>query len=175
MLDLGEDIVIQLGDSVQLEGLVNFIVDSLNWTPNTDLNPSNSLSPFVQPLENTTYFLTAFDSLGCSASDDINIIVQELEDFFAPTAFSPNDDGVNDRFLIFAGQSVAQIKDFQIFDRWGNQLYQNGPFAPNDPQFGWDGTHRGQMMNTGVYVYYVELEMVDGRTEVIKGDVLLVK
>jgi hypothetical protein len=54
-------------------------------------------------------------------------------------------------------------------------LYQNGPLAANDPLLGWDGTYRGQEMNTGVYVYFIEIQMVDGSTAFLKGDVLLLR
>lgn len=48
-------------------------------------------------------------------------------------------------------------------------------FQPNDPTYGWDGTHRGELMNGGVYVYMAEIEFVDGVTELFKGDVLLMR
>jgi gliding motility-associated-like protein len=174
-LDLGTDIVLDLGDSVRLEGIPNFVVDSLVWSPSAGLSQPDQLTTFVQPLENISYILTVFDEFGCSTSDQVNLVVQRPSDVFVPTAFSPNADGSNDRFTIFAGNSVEQILNFQIFDRWGNQLYQNGPIVPNDPTLGWDGNYNGQMMNTGVYVYFIEIQMVDGSTELLKGDVLLLR
>ncbi|MCI5081293.1 MAG: gliding motility-associated C-terminal domain-containing protein, partial [Saprospiraceae bacterium] len=175
ILDLGEDEVIILGDSVQLDPQTNFVVDSFVWSPQLSLGQADQLMPFSQPLENITYTLTAFNAEGCFVSDQINIIVQRPTEVYVPTAFSPDGDGSNDVFMIFAGNSVAQVRDFQIYDRWGDQMYRQGPFAPNDPQYGWDGTHRGQEMNTGVYVYFAEIEMVDGRIEMVKGDVLLLR
>ena len=174
-LDLGMDIVLELGDSVRLEGIPNFIVDSLVWSPSAGLSEPDQLMTFAQPFENISYILTVFDEFGCSASDQVNLVVQRSMDVFIPTAFSPNADGSNDRFTIFAGSSVEQVLKFYIFDRWGNQLYQNGPLAANDPFLGWDGTYRGQEMNTGVYVYFIEVQMVDGSTELLKGDVLLLR
>jgi hypothetical protein len=82
---------------------------------------------------------------------------------------------VNDIFTVFSGQGVAMINEFKIFDRWGNAVYEGGPFPPNDPTFGWNGQLHGQPMNPAVFVYYVEVEFVDGRKEVLKGDVTLVK
>ena len=175
ILDLGADIVLELGDSVRLEGIPNFVVDSLIWSPSAGLSQPSQLVTFVQPLENISYILTVFDEFGCSASDQVNLTVQRPSDVFVPTAFSPNADGSNDRFTIFAGSSVEQVLKFHIFDRWGNQLYQNGPLAANDPLLGWDGTYRGQEMNTGVYVYFIEIQMVDGSTAFLKGDVLLLR
>ncbi len=48
-------------------------------------------------------------------------------------------------------------------------------FQPNDPQFGWDGRHKGKWVNPGVYVYTAEIEFIDGVNMVFKGDVTLVR
>jgi hypothetical protein len=50
-----------------------------------------------------------------------------------------------------------------------------GPFAANDPDFGWDGSHRGQIMNAGVYVYFAEIEFIDGEVVLFKGEVILLR
>ena len=46
---------------------------------------------------------------------------------------------------------------------------------PNDPNFGWDGTHSGQLLNPGVFVYTAEIEYKDGVEEVVTGDVTVIK
>jgi hypothetical protein len=70
---------------------------------------------------------------------------------------------------------VAQIRSFMVFDRWGESVcaYQN--FQPNDPARGWDGTHRGRALDPGVFVWYAEIEFIDGRVEMLKGDVALIR
>jgi gliding motility-associated-like protein len=62
-----------------------------------------------------------------------------------------------------------------IYDRWGNALYYRTDLPVNDPSAGWDGTFRDKMMDPGVYVYVVEVELVDGSVRLYKGDVTLVK
>jgi hypothetical protein len=54
-------------------------------------------------------------------------------------------------------------------------LFFNGPFPPNDPQYGWNGEFDGRPMNAGVYVFSAEVEFVDGRTELLKGEVMLLR
>ena len=49
-----------------------------------------------------------------------------------------------------------------IFNRWGELVYDVYNFPPNDPQFGWDGTHRGELMNAAVFAYWTEVELLDG-------------
>ena len=94
---------------------------------------------------------------------------------YIPNVFSPNDDGQNDVFLIFAkGREVKTIRSFLGFSRWGEQVWVFHDFQPNDPDFGWDESFRGQKMDTEVFVWFAELEFIDGSTAFYKGDVTLV-
>jgi hypothetical protein len=54
-------------------------------------------------------------------------------------------------------------------------MYEIYGFPANDPLYGWDGTHRGELMNGGVYVYVAEIEFVDGVVELYKGDIVLMR
>jgi gliding motility-associated-like protein len=174
-IDLGEDILIELGESANLNGLVNFSVDSLVWSPTDSLFTPTALSTDANPTISTTYSLTAWDEKGCFTSDDIRIIVNRDVPVFIPTVFSPNDDGVNDILMIFGGKGVVQVNDFIIFDRWGNAVYEAKGFPVNDPNFGWNGKYRGQSMKPAVFVYFAEVLFADGRTEQFKGDFTLVR
>jgi gliding motility-associated-like protein len=70
---------------------------------------------------------------------------------------------------------VDQIERFQVFDRWGERLYEAAEFAINDLSVGWDGSFRGKAMPAGVYAWVVEVSFVDGRKEVYKGNTTLVR
>jgi gliding motility-associated-like protein len=95
---------------------------------------------------------------------------------YIPNIFSPNDDGENDWFTVYADlKGVKQVKQFQIFDRWGDQVFQRENFQPNDPTLGWDGRYRGQEMNPAVFVYYAIVEFIDGQEVLFKGDVTLMR
>jgi gliding motility-associated-like protein len=174
-LELGTDKEIRLGDSVLLQPQVFFELDSFLWTPPLGLNTPFDLNPFASPPETTTYQLTAFDSLGCVVSDQITIFVNTQGSVYVPNIFSPNDDGRNDFFTIFTGPEVEVILEFQIFDRWGNQVFEGGPMQPNNESLGWDGTFNGEPMDPAVFVFYAELQYADGRTEIVKGDVVLIR
>ena len=69
----------------------------------------------------------------------------------------------------------VEIKSFLVFNRWGETVFERYNFQPNDPSLGWDGRFRGQMMNAAVFVYYLEVEFIDGETELFKGDVMLMR
>ena len=115
------------------------------------------------------------DENGCTAEDQIQVIVSKPRDVYIPTAFSPDDDGINDRFGIFAGEGIRNIQSFEIYNRWGEAMYQIYDFSPNTPGLGWDGTHRGQLMNAGVYIYFAEVEFIDGEVILYTGDVMLLR
>ena len=95
---------------------------------------------------------------------------------YIPSAFSPDNDGINDIFQIFARPGIVEnIHTFQIFDRWGNLLFEQTDFLPNNPSFGWDGIFRGKLMNNAVFAWYAQIEFIDGETELFEGDVTLLK
>ena len=73
------------------------------------------------------------------------------------------------------GQSGTRVTSFQVFDRWGELLYQDLDFMINDVSRGWDGTFKSQNMPSGVYVWYVEVEYADGMTDSFKGETTLVR
>jgi len=175
LLDLGEDRRIKFGESITITALTNFDVAQIEWMPTDSIILISTNEISVSPTRTTVYTAQAFDAAGCSISDEITITVDRGIDLFRPTVFSPNNDGINDVFQVFAGPAIMAINVFQVYDRWGNILYDVKTVAPNDPSVGWDGTYRGQAMNAGVYVYYLEVTLVDGRTEVFKGDVALLR
>ena len=175
LLELGEDEEIELGDSVLINPIALFDVDTFFWAPQEGLLDSVSFTTFASPSITTTYQLTAVDSLGCSVSDYITIIVNTQGSVYTPNVFSPNGDGRNDFFTIFAGNNVAEVTVFRIFDRWGNMVFESSPLQPNIETLGWDGNFNGEPMDPAVFVFYAEIQYVDGRTEVIKGDVTLIR
>ena len=63
----------------------------------------------------------------------------------------------------------------RIYDRWGNIIYENTNFPPNDPAFGWDGHTNSRYVNPGVYVYMTELRHTDGETILLVGDITVIK
>ena len=63
----------------------------------------------------------------------------------------------------------------RIFDRWGNALYEHEALSVNDPASGWDGTFRQEPVDPGVYVYVIELRFGDGRQQIYKGDLTILK
>ncbi len=174
-IDLGQDTLIDFGDSILLSPVVNIsfdLLDSLYWEA---VDCPNCFELVVVPLASSSYSVVVFDSLGCSAEDKINVYVKKDFKIFAPTAFSPNGDGVNDAFTIYGGRALERINTLQVFSRWGEPLFQAYDIPPNEPVLGWDGTYRGQLMNPGVFSWFAVLQFSDGGTKIIKGDLHLIR
>ena len=177
IVSLVAEVSLQLGESHQLNANINIPfnqIDSIIWTPLDSLSCTNCLNPIVRPTNEQLYSLTIVDRNGCQASDEVLFRVDKERNVFIPNAFTPDNDGINDVFQIFAdAKSVASIRRFQVFNRWGAQLFDAHDFQPNQAAFGWDGTYKGEQMQPAVFVYFVEVEFIDGARIIYKGDVNL--
>lgn len=121
----------------------------------------------VSPSENSTYTVVVTDSNGCKAAAIVTVDIL-CGNIFVPDAFSPNGDGQND-ILRVRGHCVRSIQFF-VFDRWGNKVFES-----ENESDGWDGRYKGQLMNTGTYVWYLKATLQDGSTVEKKGSVALVR
>ncbi|MEZ5058712.1 MAG: gliding motility-associated C-terminal domain-containing protein [Saprospiraceae bacterium] len=178
VIDLGTELTVALGDSTELEALINIPateVDTLIWTPENLINCPGCYVQIVSPPVTTIFTVTLVDKDGCRATDRIEVVLDKTRQIYIPSAFSPNGDNINDKFMIFGGKGISQIDLFQVYDRWGNILHQAENFDPGDPFYGWDGTFQGKMMNEAVFVYMAKITFLDGRTEVFSGDFTLIK
>jgi gliding motility-associated-like protein len=144
------------------------------WTPQGVVPCDTCQEQWIFPFIETTFSITV-DENGCTDSDQVTVSVSKDRPVYVPNAFSPNNDGNNDIFYIFSGSSVANIRSFLVFNRWGETVWQYYNFQPNDPAFGWDGTHRGKFMDPAVFTWFAEVEFIDGRVIMYEGDVTLMR
>ena len=175
ILDGGGDIEISLGESVLLEAFTNVTNPVVNWNPPDFLDCSQCLTTFAMPLSSVTYEIEVQDSNGCGTTDQINITVREKSSLFAPTAFSPNGDGVNEFFTVYTDPSVTSITSLKIFDRWGSLLFEKRNLAPNTEEEGWDGMIKGEPAQSGVYVFVADFLMIDGSSISKSGEFSLIR
>lgn len=167
------------GESYQIQTQVNLPesgIQSVTWTPAAGLSCADCLNPVASPLQTTDYRIEVVDENGCSATALLRIVVDRRLQVFVPNIFSPNGDGENDLFYLFASDgSVRQVRSFLVFDRWGETVCEYYEFQPNNPAYGWDGTHRGKPLDPAVFAWFAEVETNDGRIELLKGDLMLVR
>ncbi|MDO8365519.1 MAG: gliding motility-associated C-terminal domain-containing protein [Saprospiraceae bacterium] len=175
-LDLTDVVIIEQGDSSLLLPLTNIPpnqIESWEWSPAGGLSCTDCPQPWAKPLRSQYYTVVVVDSNGCQAEDRILVRVNRNRHIYPPTVFSPNEDGENDRFTLYA-KGVREIRRLAIFDRWGEEVFVRKNFQPNDESLGWDGTFRGALLGPAVFVWAAEVEYVDGEVEVIYGDVTVV-
>ncbi|MCP3930514.1 MAG: gliding motility-associated C-terminal domain-containing protein [Bacteroidetes bacterium] len=177
-LDLGEDEFIELGESVMLEAEDNLPLGEwfeIKWTATDSVSCPDCREIEVSPFISSVYAASLTDENGCMVSDEINVFVNHPQDIYIPNAFSPNDDGINDVFMVFAGQDVKKIRAFIVFNRWGEKVFEYYFIPPNDPAYGWDGRHKSQVCNPAVFTYMADVEFIDGQKKIFAGDVTLLK
>ena len=158
-----DNLNIVLGDSIELSlnvSVGNDKVDSIIWSPNIHGSPSN---PILKPIKTTQYSIEILTQNGCQTKTDFTVFVDTNRPVFVPNAFSPNGDGVNDILTVFGGPQIAKINQFSVFDRWGQTVFEAANFNPNETGIGWDGKFRGEIRNPDVYVWFAEVEFIDGK------------
>ncbi|MEM8585384.1 MAG: gliding motility-associated C-terminal domain-containing protein [Bacteroidota bacterium] len=169
-IDLGFDTIVNVQSNYQP---VEFI-----WTPDADVNclRSNCSRVLVSPPNGLTYLVTGINEAGCEANAQVRVVVIKNRPVYIPNVFSPNGDGRNDGFTVFTGPAAFEIDQLRIFDRWGTLIYESdAPFQPNEPSLGWDGLANGKPVNSGVFVYQVDLRFIDGEIVSYAGDVTVLR
>ncbi|MCB9276700.1 MAG: gliding motility-associated C-terminal domain-containing protein [Lewinellaceae bacterium] len=175
-VELGPDLELYLGDSLQLfPDIIGLPPYSYHWASEVEgLSCTSCAEPFTRPYQSGMYYLDVRGANGCTALDSVFIRVVKDLNVYIPNAFSPNDDGRNDRF--FPNSRKPQfLHTFKIFSRWGELLFDGDGGWTNDSRSGWDGTFEGKPMNPGVYAYLIVVEFLDGERMVFSGDVHLVR
>jgi gliding motility-associated-like protein len=138
--------------------------DGLNWTPvTTGLQYTIS---GLQPSQEVTFHLRA---LGCENVDAAPVTGTTLLDgIYIPNVFTPNGDAVNDQFKVYG--YIIKNAHMMIFDQWGGKLFES-----EDQNKGWDGLYKGKAQPSGVYMYVVRLQLIDGSITEKKGIINLIR
>ena len=135
----------------------------------------NCSTPYVKPPFTTIFSVTAMNADSCTATDTVTVIVNHSENpSFFPTAFTPNGDGLNDRFT-FSILGATTIET-AVYDRWGQRVYYDAA-QPNgiSSSYGWDGTVGGKNCPEDTYVYQLKITYFDGTTKAKAGTVTLMR
>ncbi len=176
-LEIGPNLTVAAGDSVKIDLLTNIpgnAIGAINWGGYDGiLCPGCPSFQFVATTSATISAVVS-DTSGCVAEDSMRLTVLVPRIIFIPNVFSPNGDDVNDYFNISGRFNLINIASMQIYDRWGNELFEKKNIMPGDPHDGWDGKFRGQQMQPGVYVFVAELVYED-ITEKVTGNITLVR
>ncbi len=167
IITTSNDTTISIGESGEIWATGGL---TYNWTPNNGTLACPSCSnTVVNPTVTTQYIVFVSNSPYCKVQDTVNVIVDvNCGDFFIPNVFSPNGDGLND--VINVHGRCIQTFNLQIFNRWGEKVFETSTLSES-----WDGTFRGQKMDTGVFVYKADGVSIDGQSFKLKGNITLIR
>jgi gliding motility-associated-like protein len=144
----------------------------ITWYHNGEVICENCLEYTVGPSLNMSYMVVVEDENGCSNADVIDVNINDacsLSNFEIPNIISPNGDGYNDKFEI-KYEGVNEVSLLRIYNRWGELVYET-----EDISIFWDGTFKGQHLNPGVYIYYLEGLCLDDEAFTKTGNITILK
>lgn len=159
---LGDPLTLSLNANRPLEGA------SIQWISPVPIPCDSCTNISVDLFDSGSFSVSVVDATGCIGEANIQIDIDKQRTVFIPNIFSPNNDGINDRFEIFPGKAVDRILQFKVFDRWGALVHDN-------PTIGWDGYFKNENKQAGVYTWFAEVQFLDGLTRIYRGDVSLVR
>jgi gliding motility-associated-like protein len=164
LVNAGADVSVIENHTITLNPVVTGIGLNYLWTPDLYLNSNNIKNPVVTGVADQLYTLKVTDATGCSNEDDV--FVKVLKFPVIPNTFTPNNDGINDVWVI---QNLADYIDchIQVFDRYGQRVFESKGYT--NP---WDGTYKGRSIPFGTYYYIIEpgngLKAITGYVTIIK-------
>lgn len=147
LIDAGSDRFVLEGGNSVLSGSGSGNGLRYAWSPSTGLNNANIAQPTVTPVNDITYTLTVTSADGCVATDEVFVKVLKTPDI--PNTFSPNGDGIHDKWEIkylntYPGSTV------EIYNRYGQLVFQTTGYTKP-----WDGTFKGKPLPAGTYYYII--------------------
>ncbi len=168
-----EELLVRPNTLVELNARTVGNIEEYQWVPE-EIDSGLPTTEFVAN-QDLDIRIIVRDGRGCVGSDGFQLTIV-LGDVYVPNAFSPNGDGINDRFTFFSDNGSGEvIESLQVFDRWGNLLFEAAEIDLNVEALGWNGTFRGRPVDTGVFTYFGVVRFGNGVTKVLKGDVALVR
>lgn len=147
--DAGPDQTVPEGAAAAL-GTEPNVAWTYSWSPQNAVLTAFSSATMTEPLFTTaTFIVEAVTEEGCANTD--TVVVEVLQELDIPSGFTPNDDGVNDRWNL-GGIEAYPSAEITVFNRWGDVLFTRG--SQEDP---WDGTINGIPVPVGTYYYHIRV------------------
>jgi gliding motility-associated-like protein len=164
--DAGPDATIIAGDVYTMQATGSS--GTYLWTPSTSLSNAALLNPNANPSLTTSYTLRVTTLQGCVATDDMTLTV--IPYCIKPmNAFTPNGDGINDRWLITNGNCLANAQ-VQVFNRYGAKVFEDKNYRNT-----WEGTYNGSPLPDGTYYYVISFRLINNKVENRTGNVTILR
>jgi gliding motility-associated-like protein len=142
---------------------------SAEWTPPTFLNLPTSFAPLFTGNTDKQYTIEIKTAGGCVTVDTQLVKVFKEVKFYVPSAFTPNQDGLND-YLKPLAVGIKEVKYFRVYNRWGQLV-----FDLKNNSLGWDGNLKGKPQSNGLVVWMAEGIGIDNRVYMQKGTCVLIR
>lgn len=162
----GKDTLVASNTNFQLNGSGG---TSYSWSPSIGLNNPEIPNPTGKISDNQRYLLTVKTAEGCLDTASVKVTVFKGSAIYVPTAFTPNNDGLND-YLKPHYLSIKTLYYFTIYNRWGQKV-----FSTRDLNAGWNGISENKQKIDGGYVWMLKAVDVVGKIYNLKGSFVLLK
>ena len=161
--------LVNMGEWVHLQSAASEPYTVIAWEP-AHLFPDQTAIRQTVVMDTTqTFVVTGRSAYGCIAK--ASVLVEVTPKVFMPNAFSPNNDGVNDRFRPVSTGYIF-VRNFEVYNRFGQKVYWGYGTKALE---GWDGAFGGQLQDIGTFFYQIDIETKEGSTIALKGDVILIR
>lgn len=161
------DTTVQLGNLVNFDVKGNYPVKEYSWSP--PLPIPNQISPTFKPSTSILYTLTASNINDCQATITVDLKVNNDFKIHISNALAL-DGSPSNKYLRLSPETdgVDRILNFSVYDRYGNKVSSN-----NNPSFDrlWDGTSNDKRITPGVYIYVMDLLLINGVERKVTGSV----
>jgi gliding motility-associated-like protein len=144
------DVSVLEDNEIQLNPVITGTIATYLWTPSAGLSNATVANPVARPTETTIYHLLVTTAAGCT--DEASVKVSLVQEVLIPTAFTPNGDGVNDKWEIPALSSRPGAT-VNVFNRYGQPVFESKGYTSY-----WDGTYSHKPLPAGVYYYLIDLK-----------------
>ena len=163
-----------VGEAYQVSYNTNVDPTTIEWSPASAVDCVNCPITIANGDQDQEITVTLTYGNGCMITDALQLTEIASTDVFIPSTFSPNNDGINDKFFIQT-ESDYDIKQFLIYDRWGNLVLERKNVLTNDPESGWGGDWNDENVVPGVYVYFIVVDIPGIGERNYGGDVTIVR
>ena len=166
--DAGPDRILPFGQVYQMQGNSTATGVNYQWSPSFGLSDPFIRHPEVRADRDIEYILEVNNEVGCFDRDTVKFRYMKGPDIYVASAFTPNNDGLNDVLNFFpVGMENAKLN---IYNRWGRLV-----FSTADLSQGWNGKVKDLLQDTGVYAWIVKATDYKGQSIIKKGTVLLIR
>ncbi|HEX6432035.1 MAG TPA: PKD domain-containing protein, partial [Niastella sp.] len=171
---VGNDRQVTVGTTTTLQSTGSPDIVRWQWSPADYLSCTGCQAPVSAPRSSIEYVLKVYNQFNCEAADTIRIKALCEENVGISNAFTPNNDGNNDAFMI-PSKGVSKVIFFRIFNRWGEVVFEKKDYVPDNVSGAWDGKYKGINAPEGIYVYFTEMECLAGIRFQRKGTIMLIR